>query len=89
MTGKIVWGKPGRDAETPNAFFDEVEGAAETIESVSMDLGPAYAKSVRARAPHATLCFDPFHVVMLATDAAPMPWTRCAARCGVRPQAAR
>ena len=34
-----------------------------------MDLGPAFAKSVRARAPQATICFDPFHVVKLATDA--------------------
>jgi transposase len=68
--GKIVWGKAGKDAETLNAFFDEVgANAAKTIESVSMDLGPAYAKSVRARAPGATLCFDPFHVVKLATDA--------------------
>jgi transposase len=34
-----------------------------------MDLGPAYAKSVRTRAPRATVCFDPCHVVKLATDA--------------------
>ena len=69
-TGKIVWGKAGKDAETLNAFFDEVgEKGGETIEAVSMDLGPAYAKSVRTRAPRATICFDPFHVVKLATDA--------------------
>jgi transposase len=68
-TGKIVWGKAGKDAETLNAFFDEVgEEATETIEAVSMDLGPAFAKSVRARAPQATICFDPFHVIKLATD---------------------
>lgn len=69
-TGKIVWGKAGKDTETLNAFFEEVGAeAAEEIESVSMDLGPAYAKSVRARAGRATICFDPFHVVKLATDA--------------------
>ena len=34
-----------------------------------MDLGPAFAKSVRAHAPQAVICFDPFHVVKLATDA--------------------
>jgi transposase len=32
-------------------------------------LGPAFAKSVRSRAPGATMCFDAFHVVKLATDA--------------------
>jgi transposase len=36
---------------------------------VSMDLGPAFAKSVRTRTSGATLCFDAFHVVKLATDA--------------------
>jgi transposase len=61
-TGKIVWGKAGKDTETLNAFFDELpEGAAEKLEAVSMDLGPAYAKSVRTRAPRATICFDPFY----------------------------
>ena len=69
-TGKIVWGRAGRDAATLNAFFDALpDGAAEGIEAVSMDLGPAYAKAVRDRAPGAVICFDPFHVVKLATDA--------------------
>jgi hypothetical protein len=26
-----------------------------------MDLGPAFAKSVRAHAPQAVICFDPFY----------------------------
>ncbi|MGH3835940.1 MAG: ISL3 family transposase, partial [Pseudonocardiaceae bacterium] len=69
-TGKIVWGKAGKDTATLNAFFGDLpEGAAEALEAVSMDLGPAYAKSVRTHAPRATICFDPFHVVKLATDA--------------------
>jgi transposase len=69
-TGKIVWGKAGKDTATLDAFFGELpEGAAEELEAVSMDLGPAYAKSVRTRAPRAAICFDPFHVVKLATEA--------------------
>ncbi|MGH3919378.1 MAG: ISL3 family transposase [Pseudonocardiaceae bacterium] len=69
-TGKIVWGKAGKDTATLDAFFGELpEGAAEGLEAVSMDLGPAYAKSVRTHAPRATICFDPFHVVKLATEA--------------------
>jgi transposase len=42
---------------------------AKKIQAVSMDLGPAFAKSVRAHAPQAVICFDPFHVIKLATDA--------------------
>ena len=68
-TGKIIWGKPGKDTDTLNAFFDELPDGAESIEAVSMDMGPAYAKAVRERAPSAVICFDPFHVVKLVTDA--------------------
>ncbi len=41
-SGKIVWGKPGKDTATLNAFFAELgaTGVGE-LESVSMDLGPA------------------------------------------------
>jgi transposase len=68
-TGKIVWGKPGRDTDTLKAFFDDLPDGAAGIEAVSMDMGPAYAKAVRERAPQAVICTDPFHVVKLATDA--------------------
>jgi transposase len=69
-TSRIVWGTTGRTAAALDRFFDELpDGGAEQIEAVSMDLGPAYAKTVRARAPQAVLCFDPFHVIKLATDA--------------------
>jgi transposase len=68
-TGTIVWGKPGRDAATLGAFFDELPDGAESIESVSMDLGPAFAKAVREHAPDAVICFDPFHIIQLVTNA--------------------
>lgn len=69
-TSKIVWGAAGKDAETMGTFFGALpEGGAEGIEAVSMDLGPAYAKAVREHAPQAVICYDPFHVVKLATDA--------------------
>jgi transposase len=69
-TGKIVWGAPGKDTATLDKFFTDLpDGAAEGIEAVSMDMGPAYAKAVREHAPSAVICFDPFHVVKLAGDA--------------------
>ena len=70
-SGKIVWGAPGKSAATLDGFFTEAlpEGAGAAIEAVSMDLGPAFAKSVRTHAPQAVICFDPFHIVKLATDA--------------------
>lgn len=69
-TSRIVWGAAGKDTATLEKFFDELpDEAAEGIEAVSMDMGPAYTKAVRDRAPRAVICFDPFHVVKLACDA--------------------
>jgi len=69
---KVVWGRPGRDTATLDAFFDDLgPDRSGRIEAVSMDMGPAYARSVRAdgHAPAATICYDPFHAVKLVTDA--------------------
>jgi hypothetical protein len=46
---KIVWGAPGKDTATLDAFFDDLgpERAAQ-LQAVSMDMGAAFNKSVRA-----------------------------------------
>lgn len=70
--GSVVWGAKGKDAKTLDAFFDELgpERSAQ-LRAVSLDLGPAYLKSVRApgHAPQAIVCADPFHLVALVGDA--------------------
>ena len=69
---KVVWGKAGKDTATLDAFFDDLgPDRATAIEAVSMDMGPAYAKSVRApgHAPQAMICVDPFHAVKLVGEA--------------------
>jgi transposase len=69
---KVVWGKAGKDTATLDAFFDNLgPDRAAAIEAVSMDMGAAYAKSVRAEghAPRAVVCIDPFHVVKLVAEA--------------------
>jgi transposase len=53
-------------------FFDELGAArAEQITAMSMDMGPAFDKSARkpGHATKAIICYDPFHVVQLATTA--------------------
>jgi transposase len=68
----VVWGSEGRDSATLDGFFAELgpERAAK-ITAVSMDMSAGYAKSVAkpGHAPHAVVCYDPFHVVALATKA--------------------
>lgn len=60
--GVVVWGAEGKDSKTLDGFFDELGSArGKAIEAVSLDLGPAFIKSVRAEghAPNAVICADP------------------------------
>jgi transposase len=67
---KVVWGKAGKDTATLDEFFAELgSDRAGRIEAVSMDMGPAFAASVRSHAPLATICIDPFHAVKLVGEA--------------------
>jgi len=68
----VVWGAEGKDAKTLDRFFTELgPQRAGMIEAVSMDLGPAFLKSVTApgHAPQALVCADVFHLVKLVGDA--------------------
>jgi len=70
--GKVIWGAQGKDAKTLDKFFDELGPQRSAgIEAVSMDLGPAFLKSVTAEghAPQAVVCADVFHLVKLVGDA--------------------
>ena len=70
--GKIVWGAEGKDTATLDAFFNELgESRSAALQAVSMDMGAAFNKSVRApgHAPQAVICIDPFHAVKLVGDA--------------------
>ncbi len=70
--GRVVWGAKGKDAKTLDAFFDDLgPERSSQLSAISMDLGPAYLKSVKAEghAPQAIVCADPFHLVCLVGDA--------------------
>jgi transposase len=69
-TGRLVWAAPGRDRRTVEAFLDALgEPRCQQLELVSADMAAWVAGPVRERCPQAELCLDPFHVVMLATNA--------------------
>jgi transposase len=67
--GAIVWCAAGRNAQTLQAFFDELGDRKTTIRAVSIDMSGGYEKAIRDNAPDAEVCFDPFHVVRLAQRA--------------------
>jgi transposase len=69
-SGRLVWAAAGRDRKTVEAFFDALgETRCKQITLVSCDMAGWIAGPVADRLPDAVRCVDPFHVVMLATDA--------------------
>jgi transposase len=69
-TGRLVWAAAGRDRKTVERFLDELgKERCKQIELVSCDMASWIAGPVADRLPDAVRCVDPFHVVMLATDA--------------------
>jgi transposase len=69
-TGRLVWAAAGRDRRTVDAFLDALgTERCMQIELVSADMAVWVAGPIAERCPQAELCLDPFHVVMLATDA--------------------
>jgi len=65
-TGAIVWARPGRNAATLQAFFDQLGERKSSIRAVSIDMNGGYEKAIRQGLPDAEVCFDPFHVCQLA-----------------------
>ncbi len=69
-SGRIVWAKEGKSAETLKAFFAELgDKGRRDIRTVTMDMGQAYINAVRAKLPQAQIVFDRFHVQRLVSDA--------------------
>lgn len=70
IAGRIVWARPGKNADTLKAFFVQLgaERCAK-LEAVTIDMSGAYIKAVTEATPEAKLIFDRFHVQRLAQDA--------------------
>ena len=69
-TGRLVWAAAGRDRKTVERVLDELgEERCKQLELVSADMAAWVAGPIAERCPQAELCLDPFHIVMLATDA--------------------
>ncbi|MCA1697521.1 MAG: ISL3 family transposase [Actinobacteria bacterium] len=70
-TGRIIWAKPGRNAASLQAFFEELGERGSSIQAVSIDMSAGYENAIRAALPDAAICFDPFHVVKVRREALP------------------
>lgn len=68
--GHVVWAKPGKNADTLKAFFDELgPERCGKLEAVTIDMSAAYIKAVTECSPQAQIVFDRFHVQRLVQDA--------------------
>jgi transposase len=67
--GAIIWARPGRNAATLQAFFDELGERKHSIRAVSIDMSAGYQNAIKGAVPDAEIAFDPFHVVKLANEA--------------------
>lgn len=68
----VIFVTEGKDAQTIAALADELRahgGAPEAIESVSIDMSPAFIKGVTESLPHAEITYDKFHVIAHASAA--------------------
>jgi len=69
-TGRLVWAAPGRDKATVEKFLDLLGAErCEQVRLVSCDMAPWITGPVSQRCPNAAICYDPFHLIKLATDA--------------------
>ncbi len=69
-SGRLVWAHPGRDRATVEKFLDLLgEERCERITLVSCDMADWITGPIGERCPNAEVCYDPFHLVKLATDA--------------------
>jgi transposase len=67
---RLVWARPGKRQATLRTFFDALgPDRAGALTHVTCDAAAWITRPVRARAPRAVLCADPFHVVRWAGDA--------------------
>lgn len=69
---RVLFVTEGRDAATIEAFAEDLRahgGDPQAIESISIDMSPAFIKGVTENLPNATITFDKFHVIAYASAA--------------------
>lgn len=69
-SGKVVWVTKDRTKQAFGQFFDDL-GPQRTnrLQAISLDASATYLPVARERAPHATLCLDPFHIIKWCNEA--------------------
>lgn len=64
-TGAVVWVAPGRTAESLEAFFRKVKRSGAAIETIAMDMWPAYTTAALNHFSSKVIVFDRYHVIAM------------------------
>jgi len=69
-TGRLIWAAPGRDRKTLEKFLELLgKQRCHQLKLVSCDMASWITGPIAEHCPNASICYDPFHLVALATDA--------------------
>jgi transposase len=69
-TGRLVWAGPGREKASVHKFLDLLGNErCHQLELISCDMASWITVPVAERCPNASVCYDPFHLIKLSTDA--------------------
>jgi transposase len=69
---RILFATPGKDADTLDAFAQDLRahrGSPQAVSDLCCDMSPAFIKGTAASLPNAAITFDKFHLVKLINDA--------------------
>ena len=66
--GAVVFVGEGKGAEALEPFWKRLGRRKRKIQSVAIDMSPAYTKAVSENLPKATLVYDHFHVIKLYNE---------------------
>jgi transposase len=68
---RVLFATPGKDAQTLEAFREDLEahgGHAEQVGHMCCDMSPAYIRGVEDTFPKAAIAFDKFHVMKVINE---------------------
>ncbi|WP_437710175.1 ISL3 family transposase [Sorangium sp. So ce448] len=70
VTGRVVWAREGKNADTLRTFFQELGSErCALLQAVTIDMSNAYISAVSESATNTQIIFDRFHVQRLVHDA--------------------
>lgn len=68
---RSIFVTPGKDAETIGRFvseFQDKKGKIHSVNTISMDMSPAFISGAMEHLPYAQIVFDKFHLVKMLND---------------------